>query len=80
MWRRPAPVAAEVLRLVGDQAVLAVDHHLLPERAGDRAGCGAETHDSADSLVAAHTYAIRACAEYAADNYAVEQLSSSPWR
>ena len=43
--RRPAPVTAEVVRLVGDQAVLPVDHHLLTERAGNRAGCRGEAHD-----------------------------------
>ena len=42
--RRSAPVAAEPLRLVGDQTVLAVDHNLLPERAGDRAGCRGDDH------------------------------------
>ena len=36
--RGPAAVAAEALRLVGDQAVLAVDQHLLPKGAGNRAG------------------------------------------
>ena len=72
VWRRSAPVTAEALWLVGDQAVPAVDHDLLPERAGDRAGCGSETHVSADSLIAARSHAIGACTEHAADNYAVE--------
>ena len=61
--RRSAAVAAEALRLVGDQAVLAVDHDLLPERAGDRAGCRGETHLSADSLLAARGHIIGAPAE-----------------
>jgi hypothetical protein len=35
---RRAAVAANPFQLVGDQPVPAVDHHLLPERAGDPAG------------------------------------------
>ncbi len=72
MGRRSAALAAEVLRLVGDQAVLAVDHHLLPERAGDQAGCGGETHGLLDSLFAPGSRAIGGTAEGRVDNYAVE--------
>ena len=51
--RRPARVTAEPHRLVGDQAVLPVDHDLLAERAGDRACCRGEPHRPklADSLL-----------------------------
>src|SRR5665213_2412948 len=75
MRRRSAPVTAEPLRLVRDQAVLAVDHDLLPECAGDRAGCRGETHDSEHSLPATRFDGIGAAAERHADNYAVESLS-----
>ena len=69
---RPAAVAAEPLRFVGDQAVLAVDHHLLAERAWYRAGCCGETHMSGVRLVAAAGRAIGARADSDADNYAAE--------
>ena len=70
--RRAAALAAQVLRLVGDQAVLTVDHDLLTEGAGDRTGCRGETHLSANSLLAACDQAIGAPAERGADKYAAE--------
>ena len=37
-------LTTEMLRLVSDQPMLPVDHHLLPKRAGNRTGCRGEAH------------------------------------
>jgi hypothetical protein len=66
---RPGTVAAEALRLVGDQTVPTVDHHLLPKGARNRVGCRSQTHDSEHSLSSDGFDAIGAAAERRTDNY-----------
>ena len=79
MRRRAAAVTTEMRRFVRDEAMLAVDHHYLPERAGNRAGCRRVTHRSADSLIAARSDAIGARSQLLSDNYATASPILARW-